>query len=132
MFDEFVVAHTLGWWAKALFLRNNVMLWTVRCGRLWGGGLGGSCQVDWLIGECLCCRVPVCGLNLKQRRGSGVPPSPDARALKLLLLLLRELGAWLGWPRWAWAFYNTLQHQVPLRSPPALLCPSCPAPQHPV
>ena len=29
LFDEFVVAHTLGWWAKALILRNSVMLWTI-------------------------------------------------------------------------------------------------------
>lgn len=29
LFDEFVIAHTLGWWAKALILRNNVMLWTI-------------------------------------------------------------------------------------------------------
>jgi hypothetical protein len=30
VFDEFVIAHTLGWWGKALFLRNNIMLWTIR------------------------------------------------------------------------------------------------------
>ncbi|GAB4819217.1 hypothetical protein N2152v2_006263 [Parachlorella kessleri] len=29
VFDEFVVAHTWGWWGKALFLRNNIMLWTI-------------------------------------------------------------------------------------------------------
>ena len=29
LFDEFVVAHTLGWWAKALILRNSVMLWSI-------------------------------------------------------------------------------------------------------
>lgn len=27
MFDVFVVAHTLGWWAKALLLRHRGMLW---------------------------------------------------------------------------------------------------------
>ena len=30
VFDEFVVAHTLGWWGKALVLRDRVMLWTIR------------------------------------------------------------------------------------------------------
>ena len=29
LFDEFVVAHTLGWWAKALILRNSVLLWSL-------------------------------------------------------------------------------------------------------
>jgi len=29
VFDEFVVAHTLGWWGKALILRDNTMLWAV-------------------------------------------------------------------------------------------------------
>lgn len=29
VFDEFVVAHTLGWWAKALILRNSVLLWSL-------------------------------------------------------------------------------------------------------
>ena len=29
VFDEFVIAHTLGWWGKALILRNHAMLWTV-------------------------------------------------------------------------------------------------------
>lgn len=26
VFDEFVVAHTLGWWGKALIIRNYTML----------------------------------------------------------------------------------------------------------
>lgn len=30
LFDEFVVAHTLGWWGKALIIRDNVMLWIIR------------------------------------------------------------------------------------------------------
>ncbi len=29
LFDEFVVAHTVGWWAKALAVRNQLLLWTV-------------------------------------------------------------------------------------------------------
>eukprot|EP00877_Chromochloris_zofingiensis_P010042 jgi/Chrzof1/5291/Cz15g21020.t1 len=29
LFDEFVVAHTVGWWAKALCIRNYMMLWCV-------------------------------------------------------------------------------------------------------
>lgn len=29
LFDEFVIAHTLGWWGKALILRDYGMLWTV-------------------------------------------------------------------------------------------------------
>lgn len=32
LFDEFVVAHTLGWWAKALIMRNYWMLWTCSIG----------------------------------------------------------------------------------------------------
>ena len=32
LFDEFVIAHTLGWWAKALIMRNYWMLWTVSIG----------------------------------------------------------------------------------------------------
>jgi hypothetical protein len=26
VWDEFVVAHTLGWWGKALIIRNHTML----------------------------------------------------------------------------------------------------------
>ncbi|EFN55835.1 hypothetical protein CHLNCDRAFT_30982 [Chlorella variabilis] len=29
VFDEFVVAHTLGWWGKALIIRNYTMLWFI-------------------------------------------------------------------------------------------------------
>lgn len=29
VFDEFVIAHTLGWWGKALILRDRAMLWTI-------------------------------------------------------------------------------------------------------
>ena len=29
VFDEFVVAHTLGWWGKALIIRDNTMLWFI-------------------------------------------------------------------------------------------------------
>lgn len=29
IFDEFVVAHTVGWWAKALIIRNYTMLWFI-------------------------------------------------------------------------------------------------------
>lgn len=32
MFDEFVVAHSLGWWAKALLLRNYTLLWAYSIG----------------------------------------------------------------------------------------------------
>ncbi|KAK9837431.1 hypothetical protein WJX81_001944 [Elliptochloris bilobata] len=32
VFDEFVIAHTLGWWAKAVMIRNHVMLWTLSIG----------------------------------------------------------------------------------------------------
>jgi phosphatidylserine synthase 2 len=28
LLDEFVLAHTLGWWAKALVMRNHLLLWT--------------------------------------------------------------------------------------------------------
>ena len=27
LFDEFVIAHTLGWWGKAVIIRNLPMLW---------------------------------------------------------------------------------------------------------
>ena len=33
VFDEFVIAHTLGWWGKALILRDNKMLWALRRAR---------------------------------------------------------------------------------------------------
>ena len=32
IFDEFVVAHTLGWWGKALIIRDYPMLWTLSVG----------------------------------------------------------------------------------------------------
>ena len=32
LFDEFVIAHTLGWWGKAVILRNYPMLWLLSVG----------------------------------------------------------------------------------------------------
>ena len=32
LFDEFVIAHTLGWWVKALIMRNYWMLWVCSIG----------------------------------------------------------------------------------------------------
>ena len=32
VFDEFVIAHTLGWWGKALIIRDYTMLWTLSIG----------------------------------------------------------------------------------------------------
>ncbi|KAK9865510.1 hypothetical protein WJX84_007725, partial [Apatococcus fuscideae] len=32
VFDEFVIAHTLGWWGKALIIRDYNMLWTLSIG----------------------------------------------------------------------------------------------------
>lgn len=32
VFDEFVLAHALGWWGKAVILRDNYMLWTLSIG----------------------------------------------------------------------------------------------------
>ncbi|KAI8468839.1 MAG: PSS-domain-containing protein [Monoraphidium minutum] len=32
LLDEFVIAHTLGWWAKALVLRNRLLLWVASVG----------------------------------------------------------------------------------------------------
>jgi len=32
LLDEFVVAHLLGWWAKALVIRNHFLLWVVSIG----------------------------------------------------------------------------------------------------
>ena len=29
LFDEFVLAHALGWWGKALAVRNGAMLWAI-------------------------------------------------------------------------------------------------------
>ena len=31
-FDEFVVAHTLGWWCKAIMIRNLPLLWVLSIG----------------------------------------------------------------------------------------------------
>ena len=32
LFDEFVIAHTLGWWGKALIIRNYPLLWVLSIG----------------------------------------------------------------------------------------------------
>jgi phosphatidylserine synthase 2 len=32
LIDEFVIAHTVGWWAKALIMRNYWLLWTCSIG----------------------------------------------------------------------------------------------------
>ncbi|KAG0591947.1 hypothetical protein KC19_1G214000 [Ceratodon purpureus] len=32
LFDEFVIAHTLGWWGKAIMIRNLPLLWTLSIG----------------------------------------------------------------------------------------------------
>ena len=32
LFDEFVIAHTLGWWGKAVIIRNQPMLWLLSVG----------------------------------------------------------------------------------------------------
>ena len=32
LFDEFVIAHTLGWWGKAVILRNYPLLWVLSVG----------------------------------------------------------------------------------------------------
>ena len=32
MFDEFVVAHTLGWWGKAIIIRDRKLLWILSVG----------------------------------------------------------------------------------------------------
>eukprot|EP00878_Enallax_costatus_P043711 GHUV01051770.1.p1 GENE.GHUV01051770.1~~GHUV01051770.1.p1 ORF type:complete len:341 (+),score=51.35 GHUV01051770.1:106-1128(+) len=32
LFDEFVIAHCLGWWAKALLIRNTTLLWAYSIG----------------------------------------------------------------------------------------------------
>lgn len=32
VFDEFVLAHIFGWWAKALMLRNHFLLWILSIG----------------------------------------------------------------------------------------------------
>ena len=30
VWDEFTLAHALGWWGKALILRDRALLWTIR------------------------------------------------------------------------------------------------------
>jgi len=30
--DEFVLAHSIGWWAKALLIRNTALLWMYSIG----------------------------------------------------------------------------------------------------
>lgn len=32
LFDEFVIAHTLGWWGKAIMVRNLPLLWILSMG----------------------------------------------------------------------------------------------------
>jgi phosphatidylserine synthase 2 len=32
LFDEFVVAHILGWWGKAVMIRNQLLLWVLSIG----------------------------------------------------------------------------------------------------
>jgi hypothetical protein len=32
LFDEFVIAHTLGWWGKAIMVRNLPLLWVLSIG----------------------------------------------------------------------------------------------------
>lgn len=32
LFDEFVIAHTIGWWCKALILRDYTLLWALSIG----------------------------------------------------------------------------------------------------
>lgn len=32
LFDEFVVAHTLGWWGKAVIIRDPKLLWILSVG----------------------------------------------------------------------------------------------------
>jgi hypothetical protein len=27
LFDEYVIAHTIGWWCKAIMIRNQPFLW---------------------------------------------------------------------------------------------------------
>lgn len=32
LFDEFVIAHTLGWWGKAIIIRDTKLLWILSVG----------------------------------------------------------------------------------------------------
>jgi phosphatidylserine synthase 2 len=32
LFDEFVIAHILGWWGKAIMIRNQPLLWVLSIG----------------------------------------------------------------------------------------------------
>lgn len=32
LFDEFVIAHTLGWWGKAIIIRDRKLLWILSLG----------------------------------------------------------------------------------------------------
>ncbi len=32
LFDEFVIAHVLGWWGKAIMVRNLPLLWVLSIG----------------------------------------------------------------------------------------------------
>jgi len=32
LLDEFVIAHSIGWWAKALLIRNTTLLWVYSIG----------------------------------------------------------------------------------------------------
>jgi hypothetical protein len=50
LLDEFVVAHALGWWAKALVVRNTALLWA---GSIGFELLERSFKVWWRGGEAL-------------------------------------------------------------------------------
>jgi len=32
LFDEFVLAHVIGWWGKAILIRNQPLLWVLSIG----------------------------------------------------------------------------------------------------
>lgn len=32
LFDEFVLAHIIGWWGKAILIRNQPLLWVLSIG----------------------------------------------------------------------------------------------------
>lgn len=74
LFDEFVLAHSLGWWAKALLLRNYTLLWAYSIGfelmeltfavsgaskRPWLAAIGALTQLAEAVQVALCCEPVV-------------------------------------------------------------------------
>jgi phosphatidylserine synthase 2 len=109
LFDEFVVAHSLGWWAKALLLRNSGLLWVASIGfelleASFAVSEGGQCDCQGRAGfRRQRLEVPVPGRVIKRRPllevrhpaagGGGGVVCPAAHAAQLQRVLVGQLAA---------------------------------------